>query len=58
MIKWTKPSGQVVETNDLPATIKTALDLGWVRDNGDSGASGESKPAKNTGTKRRGTTRS
>lgn len=39
MIKWTKPSGQVIETNDRPETIAKAEQLGWKRGN-----SGESKP--------------
>ena len=32
MIKWTKPSGLEIETNDLPATIAYCEGLGWVRD--------------------------
>ncbi len=29
MIKWIKPSGAEVETNDLEANIDMALSLGW-----------------------------
>lgn len=29
MAKWVKPSGDEVETNDLPATIEAAEKLGW-----------------------------
>ncbi len=31
MIKWTKPSGQEVETNDLPETVAYCEALGWER---------------------------
>lgn len=31
MIKWKKPNGTEIETNDLPANIERALELGWVR---------------------------
>lgn len=32
MIKWKKPSGAVVETNDNPANIAAAIKLGWKSD--------------------------
>lgn len=28
-MKWTKPSGVEVETNDMPETIKYCRSLGW-----------------------------
>lgn len=31
MIKWTKPNGTKIETNDAPATIAEATRLGWKR---------------------------
>lgn len=33
-MKWTKPSGATVETNDNPATVKAATDLGWKKKRG------------------------
>lgn len=30
MIKWKKPSGTVIETNDAEATLEAARSLGWV----------------------------
>ena len=30
-IKWTRPSGLEIETNDRPETIETAEKLGWQR---------------------------
>lgn len=35
MIKWVKPSGAEIETNDDPANIKAAEGLGWKRADGD-----------------------
>jgi hypothetical protein len=32
MIKWTKPSGVEVETNELKATIAYCESLGWKRE--------------------------
>lgn len=29
-LKWSRPSGKTIETNDLPATVKAAVDKGWV----------------------------
>lgn len=29
MIKWKKPNGNEIETNDLPATVKHCESLGW-----------------------------
>lgn len=29
-MKWVKPNGREIETNDLPATIEAAKKLGWV----------------------------
>ena len=29
-MKWVKPNGSEIETNDLPATIEVAKKLGWV----------------------------
>ena len=34
MIKWVKPSGDTIETNDLPANVEAAEALGWKRDGG------------------------
>lgn len=31
LIKWKKPSGLEIETNDFDATVKYAESLGWVR---------------------------
>lgn len=31
-IKWTKPNGAVIETNDNNATIEYCKSLGWIRD--------------------------
>jgi len=31
MIKWVKPNGNEVETNDLKASIEAAEALGWKR---------------------------
>lgn len=31
MIRWIKPSGILVETNDLEATVLKAIELGWKR---------------------------
>jgi hypothetical protein len=31
-MKWTKPSGATIETNDEPATIAAAESLGWKRE--------------------------
>lgn len=28
-LKWSRPSGKTIETNDLPATVKAAVDKGW-----------------------------
>jgi hypothetical protein len=28
-MKWEKPNGSVIETNDLPDTIEAAKKLGW-----------------------------
>ena len=28
-MKWIKPNGTEIETNDLPATIEAAHNLGW-----------------------------
>jgi len=28
-MKWVKPSGQEIETNDNPATVKHCESLGW-----------------------------
>lgn len=30
-MKWTKPNGNVIETNDKPATIAYCEKLGWKR---------------------------
>ena len=32
MIKWTKPNGNEIETNEETATIKYCKSLGWMRD--------------------------
>ena len=29
MVKWKKPSGKTIETNEEKATIEAALDHGW-----------------------------
>ena len=29
MIKWKKPNGNEIETNDLPDTVKHCESLGW-----------------------------
>ena len=31
-MKWIKPSGLKIETNDLPETIEYCSSLGWVED--------------------------
>ena len=31
VIKWKKPTGKMIETNDLPDTIVAAMKLGWER---------------------------
>lgn len=31
-IKWIKPNGNEIETNDAPATVAAAKDLGWTRE--------------------------
>jgi hypothetical protein len=31
MIKWTKPSGAEIETNDLPETVVACEAMGWER---------------------------
>lgn len=31
MIKWVKPNGKEIETNELDATIEAAEKLGWER---------------------------
>ena len=31
MAKWLRPSGTVIETNDLPSTLQWCLDAGWTR---------------------------
>jgi predicted nucleic acid-binding protein len=31
MIKWKRPSGTYIETNDSAATIELAASLGWVQ---------------------------
>ena len=33
-MKWTKPSGLEIETNDMEATIEYCKSLGWVPENG------------------------
>ena len=30
-MRWTKPNGQSIETNDNPGTIKACNKLGWVQ---------------------------
>lgn len=34
MIKWKKPSGLEIETNDEPATVEYCESLGWKRSKG------------------------
>jgi hypothetical protein len=29
MVKWKKPNGNIIETNDEEATLKEAVKLGW-----------------------------
>lgn len=29
MIKWKKPSGAVIETNDMPETVDACLSMDW-----------------------------
>lgn len=31
MIKWLKPNGTEIETNDTKATIQRAVELGWMK---------------------------
>lgn len=33
-IKWTKPSGLKIVTNDMDVTVEYCESLGWKRDNG------------------------
>ena len=30
-MKWKRPSGREIETNDEPATVKHCQDMGWER---------------------------
>ena len=30
ILKWMRPTGSTIETNDRPATIDAAVALGWV----------------------------
>ena len=43
MTKWIKPSGIEIELNDLPATIKAAEGLEWVREGDNKGPKKETK---------------
>lgn len=58
MIKWIRPCGAPITTNDTERDIEAAEYLGWVRDDGNSSASSESKPAKNTRSSKRKPARS
>lgn len=31
MIKWKKPNGTIIETNETEASIKAAVDMKWVQ---------------------------
>lgn len=33
-IKWTKPSGLKIETNDMDTTVEYCKSLGWKQENG------------------------
>ena len=44
MIKWVKPSGAKVETNELEANVKAAESLGWKR--ADEAPKKRGRPAK------------
>lgn len=56
-MKWIKPNGNKIETNDLDDTIAYCVSLGWVKDDGNSSASGKGKPSENTRSSKRGTAR-
>lgn len=49
-IKWTKPSGMKVETNDKPATVAHCESLGWKKNNGKKPKEKEDDPAGSGGT--------
>lgn len=45
-MKWTKPSGLEIETNDKPVTIEYCKSLGWIAEGEEEGLSLEDMNSK------------
>lgn len=46
MIKWKKPNGTIISTNDFKGTVETAVSLGWKEVSRDSSASSAAETNK------------
>lgn len=47
-MRWKKPNGMIIETNDEPATLEGAKALGWVPEGEDGGPKKRGRPRRNT----------